>query len=361
MNKKLISAAVASALAAPAVVNAEEHMTVQTYGRINNAIQYTDRDVADNAWGLRNVVSRLGFKAKSDLGNGLSAIGRYEFFTYTNREGDYAEQLNAGIKTRGGINDTRLGYVGLSGSWGAVTMGNQWSAFYDTLGTHLDPTFTVGYLLYSSVAGGPYRSSNTIKYANSFGPVYVEFDLRMSMNGSGAGGSSSSADEEVLGRDSGDNGKDAVDGGGIGLSWAIGEQFTLAGAYDSDKKALQADDDKRWGLVGKWDNGSYYATLGYYEADISDNPDKIKVLQAWLGGRFGKANVMLGYGKADGGNTYPGGDPNQWTLHAAYNMGGGFRLYYEGAVVDGKDNGVYGGVDGKGGMHLFGMRYDFST
>lgn len=353
MNKKLLSAAVASALAAPAVVSAEEHMTVQTYGRINNAIQYTDRDVQDNVWGLRNVVSRLGFKAKSDLGNGLSAIGRYEFFTYTNREGDYADQLNAGIKTRGGINDTRLGYVGLSGSWGAVTIGNQWSAYYDTLGTHLDPTYSLGYFLYSSVLGGPYRSSNTIKYANSFGPVYVEFDIRMSMNGTGAPGSGSTADEEVLGRDSGDN--DAVDGVGIGLSWAIGEQFTLAGAYDDDKKAV-VDNNTRWGLVGKWDNGKYYATLGYQELD---DGTKDSMWQGWLGGRFGKANVMLGYGAADLDGA--SGDPNQWVLHAAYNMGGGFRLYYEGTLLDGKDTGVYSGVDGKGGVHLFGMRYDFST
>jgi predicted porin len=357
MNKKLVSAAVASALAAPAAVNAEEHMTVQTYGRINNAIQYTDRDVQDNTWGMRNVVSRLGFKAKSDLGNGLSAIGRYEFFTYTNREGDFDTE---GGKGRGGINDTRLGYVGLSGSWGAVTIGNQWSAYYDTIGTHLDPTFTVGYFLYSSVAAGPYRSSNTIKYANSFGPVYLEFDLRMSHNGTGTPGSSGSADEEVLGRDSGDN--DAVDGVGIGLSWTIGEQFTLAGAYDNDKKALQPDDNKRWGLAGKWDNGSFYATLAYQEADLGGNPDKLKQIQAYLGGRFGKANVFLGYGKVDGGNTLPAGDPNSWILHASYNMGGGFRLYYEGTLLDAKDNaGTFGGVDGKGGVHLFGMRYDFST
>ena len=140
MNKKVITAAVASALAVPAAVNAQE-TTVQTYGRINNAIQYSDVERSDNVWGLRNVVSRLGFKAKSDLGNGLSAIGRYEFFTYTNREGDYDVANPGGTKAKGGINDTRLGYVGLSGAWGAVTIGNQWSAFYDTVGTMLSNSY----------------------------------------------------------------------------------------------------------------------------------------------------------------------------------------------------------------------------
>lgn len=327
---------------------------MQTYGRINNAIQFTDRDLSDNVWGLCNVVSRLGFKAKTDLGNGLSAIGRYEFFTFTNREGDSTE-LNGGTKTRGGINDTRLGYVGLSGAWGAVTVGNQWSAFYDTVGTHLDPSYSIGYFLYSSVLNGPYRTSNTIKYANSFGPVYLELDARLSMNGTGAPGSSSTADEEALGRDSGDN--DAVDGIGIGLSWAIGEQFTLAGGYDNDKKALQPDDNTRLAVAGKWDHGAFWATLGYYEFD---DGQKDKMIQAYLGGRFGKATAYVGYGSADLDGA--GSDPNQVLLHANYNVGGGFRLYYEGAILDGKDTGAFDGpVDGKGGVHLFGMRYDFST
>lgn len=353
MNKKVISAAVASALAAPAVVNAEEHMTVQTYGRINNAIQYTSRDVSDSVWGLRNVVSRLGFKAKSDLGNGLSAIGRYEFFTYTNREGDFDSE---GGKGRGGINDTRLGYVGLSGAWGAVTIGNQWSAYFDTLGTYLDPTYSLGYFLYSSVLGGPYRTSNTVKYANSFGPVYLELDVRMSQNGTGAPGSSGNADEEVLGRDSGDN--DAIDGMGLGLNWTIGESFSIGGAYDRDQKAItvQPDDNTRWGLAGKWDNGSFYATLGYQELDQGF---KTNMIQLYLGGRFGKANVYVGYGKADIDDV--SGDPTQYTWHADYNMGGGFRLYWEGAYLDGKDSGAFGGVEGKGSVNLFGMRYDFST
>ena len=351
MNKKVISAAVASALAAPAVVSAEEHMTVQTYGRINNAVQYSSRDVSDSVWGIRNVVSRLGFKAKSDLGNGLSAIGRYEFFTYTNREGDFDSE---GGKGRGGINDTRLGYVGLSGAWGAVTIGNQWSAYFDTLGTYLDPTYSMGYFLYSSVLGGPYRTSNTVKYANSFGPVYLEWDVRMSQNGTGASGSSGNADEEVLGRDSGDN--DAIDGWGLGLNWTIGESFSIGGAYDIDNKSTQLDDNTRYGIAGKWDNGQFYATLGYQAFDSTIKNDMIQV---FVGGRFGKANAYVGYGKGNlEGAT---GDPTQYLWHVDYNMGGGFRLYWEGTYLDAKDSGVFGAVEGKGSVNLFGMRYDFST
>ena len=346
MNKKIITAAVASALAVPAAVSAQE-TTVTTYGRINNAIQYDKAEGSENSWGLRNVVSRLGFKAKSDLGNGLSAIGRYEFFTFTNREGNFD---SVGGKGRGGINDTRLGYVGLSGAWGAVTIGNQWSAFYDTLGTHFSQSYSVGYFLYSSVMGGPFRTSNTIKYANSFGPAYIELDVRMSNNVP-----PTNADEEVLGRDSGDNA--AIDGVGLGGSFNIGESFTLAAAYDVDKKDLAADDNTRYGLAGKFNAGNWWLTLGYYALDDGSKDDMWHIQG---GTSFGKTNLLLAYSQASvgadaGGRT--GGDPTQWLLNINHNMGGGFRVYYEGVLYDDDNSGSRSDID----VHLFGMRYDFST
>ena len=360
MNKKVIAAAVSSALAVPAVASAADS-EVSVYGRINNAIQYSDpvNNPAGSTWGLRNVVSRLGMRAKSDLGNGLSAIGRYEFFTYTNREGDLDGATNTtgpngnGGKGRGGINDTRLGYVGLSGAWGAVTIGNQWSAFYDTVGTHIDPTYTLGYLHYSSVMGGPYRTSNTLKYANSFGPVYLELDIRGSHNGTGGATSSNNADEEVLGRDSGAN--DDIDGAGLGLSFAIGDSFTLAGAYDDDKKE-PGNNNKRLALAGKFQAAGWWATLGWYQIKRGNPEVTDNMWQAWVGGTFGKTTAMLGYNKVT--FDVDGNDPDQWILGVYHNMGGGFRLYYEGTIANDQRPGAGGAMDG---IHLFGMRYDFST
>lgn len=358
MNKKLIAAAVSSALALPAVASAAES-EVSVYGRINNAVQYTDREGADNVWGLRNVVSRIGMRAKSDLGNGLSAIGRYEFFTYTNREGDLDNVTALGTpggKGRGGINDTRLGYVGLSGAWGAITVGNQWSSFYDVVGTYLDPTYSVGYFLYSSAMGGPYRSSNTIKYANSFGPVYLEFDVRMSQNDltgtNNPPAGSVNADEEVLGRDCGT--QCAADGFGLGLSYNIGDSLTLAAAYDKDQKDLSPDDAERVGLAAKYSSGAWWASLSWYQLD-NTAAQKTDQLQAWVGTTFGNTSVMAGYGRADLNET-GGGKPTQFTLGIYHNMGGGFRLYYEGAFTDAKTSSMF-----DGNVSLFGMRYDFST
>ena len=69
MQKKLIAAAVAGALAAPVAV-----ADVAVSGSIRTGVEYTGSEwvVADNG-------SRLRFKANSDLGNGQSAFMNYEF------------------------------------------------------------------------------------------------------------------------------------------------------------------------------------------------------------------------------------------------------------------------------------------
>ena len=127
MNKKLISAAVSAAILAPVAAQAAE---VTVYGRINNAIELRDPDGGDSTTDVSGISSRFGIKATSDLGNGLTASARYEFSTTTDKE------LN-------NINDLRIGTVGISGGFGSINIGNQWSAFYNTVGTHIDPTYTI--------------------------------------------------------------------------------------------------------------------------------------------------------------------------------------------------------------------------
>ena len=138
------------------------------------------------------------------MGNGLTASGKYEFSTSTDNEG--------------GINDGRVAKVGISGAFGSVAVGNQWSAYFDTFGTLVSPTYTLGYYLYSSVGGAPFRASNTIKYSNTYGPLYLELDVRF--NGSNE---DSAAGEKIRG-----------DGIGLGLSFAVNDNLTIAAAFDNE-------------------------------------------------------------------------------------------------------------------------------
>jgi predicted porin len=69
-------------------------------------------------WDVFNNSSRLGVRGEEDLGGGLSAIYQYEF--------------GVDVTEGGNFNSNRPKWVGLKGSsWGAVTLGTQWTPYYN--------------------------------------------------------------------------------------------------------------------------------------------------------------------------------------------------------------------------------------
>ncbi len=115
MNKKLLAAALGVAFAAPAFADST-NMVI--YGRVHQSFVHTS-DEAQNPEGgnftLKNVASRLGFRGEEDLGSGLKALFGYEFGIPTD---------NSNVTGGFGLNG-RHTYVGLSGSFGKVTIGTQ--------------------------------------------------------------------------------------------------------------------------------------------------------------------------------------------------------------------------------------------
>ena len=97
MQKKLIAAAVAGALATPVAI-----ADVAVSGSVRGSVQY---DGAGSEWSMKGAGSRLRFKSNSDLGNGQSAFVNYEF----------------GVDSGGGSIQTgktkRLAFVGIKGDW----------------------------------------------------------------------------------------------------------------------------------------------------------------------------------------------------------------------------------------------------
>ncbi len=363
MNRKLIAAAVSAAVVAPVAAYGE----VQVYGRINNAIDLNDIvDDGDSKTDISAVSSRFGIKYNKEMGNGLSAHGRYEFAVSTDKEGKRSfDRSDSTSNDTAGVDDLRIGTVGVSGPFGRVDIGQQWSAYFDTFGTLISPTYTLGYYLYSSVGGGPFRASNTIKYSNSFGPLYAELDVRLNEESSPESGDNA---EKIRG-----------DGIGLGLSWAVSDNITIAAAFDSEDGAdgtpavaatdgtpavpQSADfvaavdptinangvitdgtpqvgtaavpavaptaakpagqdlpDTDRVGIAVKGTFGSYWVSVGWqnYEVDDNDNTaanDEIDIDTTFIygGGKFGEnTQWMLGYVEADDGVSVAGvaNDPN---------------------------------------------------
>lgn len=341
MPKTLIASAIAAVVASP-IASAE--IKTELYGRINNAININD--VGDESTtNVFNVYSRIGAKVESELDNGLTAFGRYEFSTFTETEGSSGSGFLTG---GGGIDDTRLGYVGLRGGFGEVKAGQTWSAFYDTVGTHIDPTAISAYFLYSSVVGGPYRVSNNIQYTNDLGPVHLEVDYRLAESKDGQRGGDSNLNTEKLG---------GQNGFGVGLSIAATDDLTLAVAIDTEEGTAGGDDTDRMGLSARFSLGSLWIAGGWHETDSGGN-SAAEQTQVHVGNDFGDGlSAFAGYGITSFDDGGP--EPTALTAGVTYRMGGGFRIWYE--VADLSDAEESGSTRGLGDftMHILGARLDF--
>jgi len=158
MNKKLIALAVAATVAAP--VSA-------TYAA--SGVYFSLRDhlvISDNAKTsakVSNSSSRIGAKMTEDLGNGLKGFGRYE--------------IKVDTATSGGVTGGRLGYVGISGAFGAISLGQQWSPYYNAIGA-FDIFEAVGANDYQ----GPFRIGQALIYTAPSSDLFSG-QLGLVMNG----------------------------------------------------------------------------------------------------------------------------------------------------------------------------------
>jgi predicted porin len=119
MQKKLLSLAVAGALAAPAVALAQ----VEVYGTIHMSINSEKYGTATDGTGsvtkmdVASHASNIGVRARENLGGGLSAWAQVETNASMERSNNVAHTSNFA---------SRNSAVGLQGNWGNVFLG-QWT------------------------------------------------------------------------------------------------------------------------------------------------------------------------------------------------------------------------------------------
>jgi len=337
-----VAAAVAAAVMIPPGAQAESELTV--YGHVHNALvskSYEDPKT-DTTVDIDTLASRFGFKANSDLGNGLTGIAHLEIGVNSDKAGANTKttEIKDGddktvkIVDRGGNTSTRLGYVGLSGGFGTVTVGSQNAAFKGSL--HMDQSIWEGGI--GGTTGS--RHSNTIKYANSVGPLSLQVDLK-----------SNDSDNNIQGP--------AGDGGAIGLKAAVADGIELGLAAEMNEDAGMDND---WiGVSGKVTVGQFFGALGWTNNEETDADGKtttdIDYTQFWAGADVAPGtSVVFGYGqKDDGKENSP--TPSATTFGVFHDMGGGLAVWYEGQVNDDDDDKNF--RKGYESIHRVGLRYIF--
>jgi len=326
------------------------------YARVNNALKFND--TGESTTDMTTVGSRFGIKGSSDLGNGLVAHGQYEFATNTDDAAD-------------GVTATRIATAGISGGFGRFDVGNQWSAFYNSTGVHMDPTWTIG-----PISGAtPFRTPNTIKYSNSVGPLALEADLRLGDEG----------------------GEGSGNGGGVGISVDATHNLTFAAAYDVDdqtdivtttaqtyKKGKKDEavtikepekkenglDHSRAGLSAKLSLGQFWGSLAWASHEAEDMAGKTQAEKEFVAGYVGASftdelSGWIGYSQADvdtlegkAAKAGHGKEPTKVMAGLYYNVGGGLQFWYEGGSED-HDTDRKPDATTETVTHYVGIRYDF--
>ena len=303
MNKKLIAAAIAAAVALPTAAQAG----VQIYGIVHVSIDWTDANATDfeigdvfdeKTWsmasgaGLRD--SRLGFKGSEDLGNGLKAIWKYE------------QALDL-TDLRTGFDGARNAYIGLAGDWGTV-LGGQ----HDT-----PLKISTGKLDYFGDTMADYN--NTIGFNDVRAPNTVAY-ISPNMNGltfAAAGHFSERVDDSTFG-----------DGWSVAAMYSNNGLFAAA-AYEDLEEALGGEglDPTRPDLINKkWRLGLGYEMNAFGIGLIYENQDetfvdlgdqKVDLWQVQAKYTFGN-NVVKGmFGQRDPDNF---DKTDAWAIGWDYNL-----------------------------------------
>lgn len=164
MKKSAMMVAVSAALTG-ACGAAAAQSSVTIYGLLDVGIVHESGGAAGSLTKVTSGMShgsRLGFKGTEDLGGGLTAL----FLLETGFQAD------TGTLGQGGLLFGRQSYVGLSGGFGTVTAGRQYTSQYNTL-VLADP-FSTGLAgdaknLMPSTGNATTRMDNAIKYLS---PAY---------------------------------------------------------------------------------------------------------------------------------------------------------------------------------------------
>lgn len=228
-----IKACVAAGLAMSAQM-ASAQSSVQVYGIVDLGLEHltgvangTREESATRVTINNQQASRLGFRGTEELGGGLKAL--------FNLEAGFAP--DTGVSLQGGRLFGRAATVGLSGSFGTVTLGRQRNAIFDL---HLQFA-PLGYTSYGAVSPDmaffTQRPDNSIKYAGKHGSFSTALLYSFGRDAvAGAGTQSEVAGNSKIGRQIGANAVYAKGPVALGLGYDSQNGTNAALARETDTR-----------------------------------------------------------------------------------------------------------------------------
>ena len=253
--------------------------------------------------------SRLGFRGKEDLGNGMAAIFAIES----------GFNADTGTSGQGGVLFGRQAFVGLSGRFGSLTLGRQYTPYYKVLRDVGDPFGAVGL---AGRAGNLMalntRTDNLVVYT---GPAIAGFKADLAY---GAG--------EVAG----DSSKNRTLSGSLG--YANGPLALQAAHHRIDNPA-GTDAVTNTLLAASWKFArlsaylSHAANKGPGAADSRDSLAGVSV-------PFGRHRFLLSHVRHED-RSARGADAHQWGAGYYYSLSKRTDLYAAYAVIRNRNGAAY--------------------
>jgi predicted porin len=230
--------------------------------------------------------SRLGFKGKEELGNGLSAI-----FTL-----EAGINIDTGASGQGGLLFGRQAFVGLNSKLGAVTLGRQYTPYYKTLRDIGDP---FGAVSMAGRSGNLFatntRANNMVEYVS---PVISGWRADLAW---------------AFGEAPDDSSKNRQLGGSVG--YAAGH-LTIQLAHHRIENATGTDSTRNTLLSANYEFKpvTVYAS---FSRNKGPRPADSKDMLAGVSIPFGPGKVLLSFVRHDD-DTAANDDAHQWG--AAYDL-----------------------------------------
>lgn len=289
MKKSLIALAVAGALTAPMVAQADATL----YGSLR--IKLVDND-AENL-NVQDNSSRIGIRGSSDLFSGAKAIFQFEqaVSTDTGAWGEKDNKAVAGGKQANG----RLANLGITGDFGTALFGRIWTPYYNWTGAKTDISDS-SVSAASTYVIGAHRASDVIAYVSP------------NMNGLQAAAAviatDDAADENIDVSHVAANyeangfsvGASYLDFDGSGeevisaaASYTMGDLYVAARYEDRDL----ADQDA-WELAASYDIGNTKLVAGYIDDEKTVDDQWVLEVQQKLGAQARVFASIVEYGGA---------------------------------------------------------------